>query len=163
MRRALLFAAVAALASAGAAGATLPRSGVLIPSRSLGGVRIGEQAAKVNAALGAHGVCRGCLLPTWYFNYRPFDKHGLGVELVAGKVAAVYTLWQPPGWHTPGGLVLGQTQDQVTAQTGTLLPVACAGYSALVEDAHGARTAYYIRNGRLWGFGLLLAKADPCR
>ena len=164
VRRALLgSAAVAALAFAAGAAAALPRPGVLVPASSLGGVRLGEPAAQVRAALGAHGVCRGCLLPTWYFTYRRFDQHGLGVELVGGRVSAVYTLWQPHGWRTPGGLVLGMTQNQVTGQLGALLPVTCAGYSALVKDAGGARTAYYIRNGRLWGFGLLLAKADPCR
>ncbi|HTZ06742.1 MAG TPA: hypothetical protein VMB53_13480 [Gaiellaceae bacterium] len=163
MRTALLCAAVAVLVLAAGAAAALPRPGVLVPATSLGGVRLGEPAAQVRAALGAHGVCRGCLLPTWYFTYRRFDQHGLGVELVGGRVSAVYTLWQPHGWRTPGGLVLGTTQSQVTAQLGTLLPVACAGYSALVSDARGARTAYYIRNGRLWGFGLLRAKSDPCR
>ena len=98
MRRALLCAALAALACGGAAKASLPRPGVLVPATSLGGVRLGEPAAKVRAALGAHGVCRGCLLPTWYFTYRAFDQHGLGVELVGGRVSAVYTLWQPHGW-----------------------------------------------------------------
>ena len=163
MRRALLCAAVVILVFAAASAAALPRPGVLVPATSLGGVRLGEPAAQVRAALGAYGVCRGCLLPTWYFTYRRFDQHGLGVELIGGRVAAVYTLWQPHGWRTPGGLVLGTTQSQVTAQLGTLLPVACAGYSALVKDAGGARTAYYIRNGRLWGFGLLRVKTDPCR
>ena len=164
MRRAVLCAAVvAALVVAAGVAAALPRPGVLVPARSLGGVRLGESEAQLRAALGSHGVCRGCLLPTWYFTYRKFDQHGLGVELIGGRVAAVYTLWQPHGWRTPGGLVLGTTQSQVTAQLGTLLPIACAGYSALVKDAGGARTAYYIRNGRLWGFGLLRAKTDPCR
>ena len=163
MRRVLLCAAVAALAFAPGAAAALPQPGILVPSSSLGGVRLGEPAAQVRATLGPYGVCRGCLLPTWYFTYRRFDKHGLGVELIGDRVAAVYTLWQPQGWHTPGGLVLGTTQAQVTAQAGALLPIACAGYSALVKDAGGARTAYYIRNGRLWGFGLLRAKTDPCR
>jgi len=163
MRRALLCAAAVILVFAAGSAAALPRPGVLVPATSLGGVRLGEPAAQVRAVLGAHGVCRGCLLPTWYFTYRRFDQHGLGVELVGGRVSAVYTLWQPHGWRTPGGLVLGTTQSQVTAQLGTLLPVACAGYSALVKDAGGARTAYYIRDGRLWGFGLLRAKTDPCR
>jgi len=163
VRRALVCAAVVIVVFVADAAAALPRPGVLVPARSLGGVRLGESEAQLRAALGSHGVCRGCLLPTWYFTYRKFDQHGLGVELIGGRVAAVYTLWQPHGWRTPGGLVLGAAQSQVTAQLGTLLPIACAGYSALVKDAGGARTAYYIRNGRLWGFGLLRAKTDPCR
>ena len=38
-------------------------------------------------------------MTTWYFNYRPFDQHGLAVELTDGRVSAVYTLWQPAGWR----------------------------------------------------------------
>jgi hypothetical protein len=43
------------------------------------------------------------------------------------------------------------------------MPVACTGYSALVRDARGARTAYYVVDGKLWGFGLLGRMQSPCR
>ena len=164
MRRALACATVIALAAAAPAAAALPRAGTLVPGASLGGVRLGEPAAQVRAALGGfYGVCRGCARPTWYFTYRPFDNRGLGVELTGGRVSAVYTVWQPTGWRAPKGVVLGASQDLVTARLGPLLPVACAGYSADVRDASGTRTAYYFVNGRLWGFGLLRAQASPCR
>ena len=164
MRRALACATVLALAAAGPAAAGLPRAGALVPGSSLGGVRLGEPAARVRAALGGfYGVCRGCAVPTWYFTYRAFEQHGLGVELAGGRVSAVYTVWQPSGWHGPKGLVLGTSEETVNARLGPLLPIACAGYTALVQDRAGARTAYYVVNGRLWGFGLLRAKADPCR
>ena len=82
--------------------------GALVAGSSLGGVRLGEPAAQVRAALGgSYGVCSGCARPTWYFTYRPFAQPGLGVELTGGRVSAVYTLWQPSGWHGPQGLVLG--------------------------------------------------------
>jgi hypothetical protein len=163
MRQTLVCAALAALAAATPAAAALPRAGTLVAGTSLGGVRLGEPAAQVPAALGVHGVCSACARPTWYFTYRPFDNHGLGVELSGGRVSAVYTLWQPRGWHGPEGLVLGTSEDQVNGKLGPLLPISCAGYSALVKDTAGTRTAYYVRNNRLWGFGLLRAKADPCR
>lgn len=164
MRRASACAAVLALAFAAPA-AALPRTGVLEPGRSLGGVRLGEPAAQVRAALGAfYGVCRGCATTTWYFTYKPFDDRGLAVELAHGRVSAVYTLWQPSGWHAPRGLVLGAAQAQVTALEGTLAPVQCpGGYSALVHDAGPAETAYYVADDRLWGFGLLARHASPCR
>jgi hypothetical protein len=164
MGRVLACASLAALAVVAPAAAELPRPGTLVPGESLGGVRLGEPAARVRATLGFHGICRGCARPTWYFTYRPFDAHGLGVELTGGRVSAVYTLSQPPGWRGPHGLRLGAVEAQVTALAGApLLPVACAGYEALVRDGPRARTAYYLVGGKLWGFGLLRTGTTPCR
>jgi hypothetical protein len=98
-----------------------------------------------------------------YFTYRPFERRGLAVELTAGRVSAVYTLWQPTGWRAPGGLRLGAPEGEIASLAGPLMPVACTGYSALVSDAPGARTAYYVVDGRLWGFGLLGRLQSPCR
>jgi hypothetical protein len=165
MSRALVCAAIIALCLAAPAAATLPTPGSLVPGRSLGGVRIGEPAAAVRAALGTrYGVCQGCELTTWYFTYRAFDDKGLGVELTRGRVSAVYTLWQPPGWGARGGLQLGAAQGEVTKFAGALIPVPCSGgYQALVRDAHDVRTAYYIVDGKLWGFGLVHVLESPCR
>jgi hypothetical protein len=164
MRCALACAAVLAFVTAASAAAALPGAGALVAGSSLGGVRLGEPAAHVRTALGAsYGVCNNCARATWYFTYRPFAQPGLGVELTGGRVSAVYTLWQPAGWHGPHGLVLGATEEAVNARLGPLLPIACPGYTALVHDQAQTRTAYYILNGTLWGFGLLRAQANPCR
>lgn len=144
--------------------AALPRQGVFVPGRSLGGVRLGETGSAVGSSLGReHGVCRGCATTTWYFTYRPFDQHGLGVELSHGRVSGVYTLWRPSGWHEPDGLGLGAFEGQVTASVGPLVVVDCTGYHVLVSDMRSTRSAYYIVNGRLWAFGLFDRGADPCR
>ena len=143
--------------------ASLPHAGVLVPGRSLGGVRPGEPAAQVRAALGAHGVCDSCATATWYFTYGRFTRSGLAVELRHGRVSAVYTIWQPPGWRGPHGLRLGAVEAQVTTTAGPLIPITCPGYTALVRDERGLRTAYYILEGKLWGFGLMRARAVPCR
>lgn len=150
------------LAVAGAV-ASLPHHGVLVPGRSLAGVHPGEPAAQVRSALGAHGVCTGCPATTWYFTYRAFTQPGLAVELRRGHVTAVYTVWRPRGWRGPAGLELGAPEAQVTAVAGPLVPITCPGYTALVRDGHGLRTAYYVLDGRLWGFGLMRAQAAPCR
>jgi hypothetical protein len=165
MSRVTVFAAVIALSLTTSAVAALPQPGTLVPGRSLAGVRIGDTAAAVQAVLGhRYGVCQGCTVTTWYFNYRAFDQHGLAVEFTNGRASAVYTLWQPPGWRTQGGLQLGAVQGQVTAHAGTLIPVQCSGgYEALVTDTHAVRTAYYIVDGKLWGFGLVHALESPCR
>ena len=153
-----------ALTLAVPAGAALPRAGALVPGVSLGGVRLGEPAAQVRAALGSfHGVCRSCARTTWYFTYGSFDRHGLGVELTSGRVSAVYTLWQPSGWHAHKGLLLGAVEAQVNRLAGVLLPVSCGTYRALVHDDGAARSVYYISGGSLWGFGLVPAGSSPCR
>jgi hypothetical protein len=164
MSRALACAAVAAICLSGPAAAALPQPGSLVPGRSLAGVHLGEPAGGVRATLGRlYGVCRGCARTTWYFTYRPFEQRGLAVELTRNRVSAVYTLWQPEGWRAPYGLQLGAVQAQVTKLAGALIPVTCTGYEALVSDAHAVRTAYYVVDGKLWGFGLLRAGESPCR
>jgi hypothetical protein len=153
-----------ALAATVAATGSLPHDGVLVPGRSLGGVRLGETAPSVRARLGSsYGVCDGCTTPTWYFTYRRFTHAGLAVELVGGRVSAVYTVWRPHGWRTPAGLQLGAVEGQVTRLASPVTPLQCPGYTALVHDARGVRTVYYVLDGKLWGFGLMQTRASPCR
>jgi hypothetical protein len=164
MRRSLLASAVVALAVAAPAAASLPRAGVLVPGQSLGGVRLGESPAAVRAALGTfYGTCRGCPRRTWYFTYKPFDRHGLAVEFTGGKVSAVYTLWRPAGWHGPHELGFGSSVLAVHHLAHASRAVTCIDYEALARDSGHARTAYYLVGGRLWGFGLFRRGASPCR
>jgi hypothetical protein len=136
--------------------AALPVAAAFVPGRSLAGIRLEEPAAQVRARLGSdYGVCRGCATTTWYFTYRRFDGKGLGVELTRGRVSAVYTLWQPPGWHTPRGVELGAPQ----ARVGPSLTISCSGYTALVRGT----SVYFVVDGKLWGFGLFRPRASPCR
>jgi hypothetical protein len=154
----------AALVVTAPAAAALPRAGVFVPGRSLGGIRLGESASAVRAALGhSYGVCNPCATTTWYFTYKRFDQHGLAVELTDGRVSAVYTLWQPSGWRTTAGLRLGVVEGQLTKSAGPLISVVCSGYDARVADGTHARSVYYVVQGKLWGFGLLRQHADPCR
>jgi hypothetical protein len=163
MRRALVAALVAACAC-GSAVAAPPRAGLLLPGRALGGVHLRDTAEQVRTRLGHdYGVCRGCATTTWYFTYKPFTQKGLAVELTRGRVSAVYTVWQPDGWHAPKGLRLGTVEEQVNALAGPLVPLVCSGYDALTRDDGAVRTAYYVLDGKLWGFGLLPRSANPCR
>jgi hypothetical protein len=164
MRRSLLATVVTALALAAPAAASLPKAGVLVPGRSLGGVRLGESARAVRTALGTfYGSCRGCPRRTWYFTYAPFEKHGLAVELSGGQVSGVYTLWRPTGWHGVHNLGFGSSVLAVHRLTKASHTVTCGGYDALVHDSFQSRTAYYLVKGRLWGFGLFRRGASPCR
>ena len=164
MRRRLFATSLAALFLAAPAAAGLPRAGALVPGRSLGGVRLGESPGAVRAALGTfYGTCRGCPRRTWYFTYAPFDKHGLAVEFTGGQVSGVYTLWRPAGWHAPHKLGFGTSVLAVHKLTGASRTITCTDYDALVRDSARARTAYYVFEGRLWGFGLFRRGASPCR
>jgi hypothetical protein len=164
MRRSLFTTTVIALVLAVPAAAGLPRPGVLVPGQSLGGIRLGESPRAVRAALGRfYGNCRGCPRRTWYFTYAPFDKHGLAVEFTDGQVSGLYTLWRPSGWRAPHKLRLGSPVLAVHRLTGASRTIVCHGYEALVGDAAQTRTAYYLVDGRLWGFGLFRRDDSPCR
>jgi hypothetical protein len=164
MRRSLPATTLIALALAVPAAAGLPKAGVLVPGRSLGGLRLGESPRAVRAALGTfYGTCRGCPHRTWYFTYGAFDKHGLAVELTHGRVSGAYTLWRPAGWHAPHKLGFGSSVLAVHQLIGAARTVICNGYEALVRDSAHASTAYYLFTGRLWGFGLFRRGASPCR
>jgi hypothetical protein len=158
-------AAVAAALSLGApAAAAPPTAGVLVPGRSLGGIELGATRAEVERRWGrAYGVCRGCPQATWYFNYFAFQPQGAGVELRGGRVAAVFTLYQPTGWRTSRGLSLGAPAARVTAMYGGLLRRECVGYAVLALPGRGVTTAFYVLDDRLWAFGLARAGLPLCR
>src|SRR5881396_688493 len=102
---------------------------LLVPGRSLGGIRIGDSPARVTALWGPkHGVCRSCASTTWLYNERPFEPQGFGVAFRRARVTAVFTLWQPAGWKTSKGLSTGDTAAAMTAAYGALTRVPCPGY-----------------------------------
>jgi len=153
-----------AAVAAAAALAGLPQTGKLVPGTSLAGIRIGQIPAQVRRTLGtSYGLCLHCRITTWYYNVKPFDQHGLGVEFTRGRVSAVYTLDEPTGWLGPHNLALGEAEGQVTTSAGPLVILNCSGYDAWVADGKHARTVYYLLNGTLWGFGLVRPHANPCR
>jgi hypothetical protein len=146
------------------AAAAPPGAGVLVPGRSLGGIELGATKAEVERRWGrAYGVCRGCAAETWYFNYFAFQPRGAGVELRKGRVAAVFTLYQPLGWRTERGLELGDSVARVTSLYGALARRECGGYAVLVLPRRGATTAFYILEDQLWAFGLFRPGLPLCR
>jgi hypothetical protein len=152
------------LALAAPAAAAPPAAGQLVPGRSLGGLRLGQSKAEVRETWGlAYGVCRGCGHETWYFNAFAFRPAGAGVELRNGKVAAIFTVYQPAGWRTSKGLVLGDPVARVTALYGALTRVECDGYYALVLPRDRTLSAFYVLGERLWAFGLSASGVAVCR
>jgi hypothetical protein len=162
VRLAVLLTALLTLAAPAAAAP--PAAGTLVPGRSLGGIELGATAAEGERRWGrAYGVCRGCARTTWYFNYYAFQPRGAGVELRAGRVTALFTLYQPAGWSTSRGLTLGDPVARVTALYGSLVRRECGGYAALELPRGQATTAFYVVDERVWGFGLSDRGVPVCR
>jgi hypothetical protein len=143
---------------------SLPQGGLVEPGKSLGGLRLGAPAAKVRAAWGdTFGRCRRCASPTWYFTYRRYAPQGAGVELRHGRVAGLFTLWSPPGWHTPAGLRIGDPSSRIGELYGPLARRDCRGYYAFVLPQRRSVTAFYVVDEKLWGFGLSRPSLPVCR
>jgi hypothetical protein len=164
MRIAAAIAAALTLALAAPAASAPPGAGVLVPGRSLGGIELGMTKAALERTWGrAYGVCLGCPQETWYFNYYAFQPSGAGVELRAGRVTALFTLYQPAGWHTNRGLRLGDSETRITSIYGALVRRQCGGYSVFVLPGKTATTAFYVLDNRVWAFGLSRPGLPVCR
>ena len=161
---ALLPVLAGALVLAPAAWAPAPASGRFVEGRSLGGVELGMTRAEVRAEWGStYGLCRSCARTTWYFNLKPFEPQGAGVELRRGRVARVFTVWRPLGWRTAGGLDLGVRLPELRAAIPALKVRPCESYTAyLAPSGRGPTSVYYVFRGRLWGFGLMRPGLSPC-
>ena len=162
------FAAVAAAVAAAIllavpAAAEPPTGGSFRPGEGLAGVRLGMTRADVLRSWGErHGVCRDCAELTWYFNERPFRPQGAGVVLERGRVAHAFTVWQPEGWSTPEGLRLGDGAGRIGTVYGELAEEDCEGYTAVVREEPAGRSAFYVHDEEVWGFGLLARGRSPC-
>jgi hypothetical protein len=154
---------MAPLALAAALALTAPHGGVVVPGKTFGGVALGATVAEVRAAWGDHGVCRSCERTTWYFNERDFEPRGVAAEFVGGRVVALFTIWRPPAWRTREGLHVGDPRARATQLYGALERVTCKSYDALRLRRGAVDTYFYVRAGRIWGFGLSRAAVPACR
>ena len=142
----------------------LPHEGVLVPGRSLAGVELGASERQVRLALGPHvGVCRGCERRTLYFTEGEFEERGVGAEFVRGRAVALYTLWMPRGWRTRAGLRLGATELEAADAIRGALRTECGHYAALSVRRGRVVTAFWLRDGTLWAFGIQRPSAPLCR
>ena len=143
---------------------TLPLHGTVVPGKSLGGVRVGASPAKVRTAWGrAFGVCTDCKERTWYFTYARYAPQGAGVEFRRKRVAALFTLWSPSGWHTAEGLRIGDDAARVTAVYGPLTRLDCGTYDAYQLPRGRFATDFYAFDGKVWGFAVTLTGVPACR
>ena len=145
-------------------GPTLPEAGVVHFGETLGGVGLAMSRADVRTVWGSRfGTCRDCENETWYFTYEEFSPEGAGVEFGPDGVQAVFTLWQPDGWRSAGGLRLGTPRDEIPQAYLELERVECAGYEAYVHGRFFARTALYVHEDSLWAYAVLDVAEPVCR
>lgn len=144
----------------------LPERGLLVGGASLGGVRIGDPPAAVEQAWGTvHTSCSGCRLRTWLFFY-PDRPVGAGVSFdAAGHAVAIFTLGQPPGWHTQSGLWLGAEIHTLTAKydAPSMGYRDCAGYVALSMRHGDVVTSIYTQAEEVYGFALTQRGEPVCQ
>jgi hypothetical protein len=146
------------------AAAAPPRTGVLVPGKSLGGLALGATPAQVRAAWGPrHGTCRGCRTPTWYFNFARFEPEGAGVTFRGGRAVALFTLWAPKGWRTDRGLKIGDDASRATTLYRGVVRITCGTYYALTLNHSNAVTSVYVHDEKVWGFGLTRPREPVCR
>jgi hypothetical protein len=161
--RALLVASAALFVIASAAAAP-PKAGIVAPGKSFGDLRLGSTASQVNAAWGSrHGLCRDCRARTWYFNLRPFEPQGAGVEFRRGHVVALFTVWSPPGWRTDRGLRIGDPAARIAGLYGPLLRINCGTYGVMTLRRGRTTTSFYVVDEQVWGFGLSRLGEPACR
>jgi hypothetical protein len=164
--RRVVIAGLAALALTGVASgkteALLPTRGVLIGGVSLADVQLGDSPRAVELAWGTnHMSCGNCRLRTWLFIY-PNRPAGAGVAFDRGQAVAVFTIGQPSGWRTAGGLWVGARMTAAHSSAG-MDRSDCAGYGALSRRDGDVVTSIYTRAGSVYGFGLSVAGRPVCQ
>jgi hypothetical protein len=160
----LAAALTAAFVAVPIADAAPPRTGLLVPGRSLGGLALGATPAQVRAAWGPrHGTCRGCRAPTWYFNFARFEPEGAGVAFRRGRAVALFTIWAPTGWRTDRGLRIGDDASRATMLHRGLVRITCGTYYALTLNGANAVTSIYVHDEKVWGFGVSRPREPVCR
>jgi hypothetical protein len=165
--RHVVIAGLLALAFSGVANARhealLPSRGVLVGGESLADVQLGDTPRAVELAWGTnHMSCDSCRLRTWLFVY-PNRPAGAAVAFDrSGRVVAVFTIGEPLGWRTAGGLWVGA---KMTAGHGAarMDHEDCAGYDALSQRDGDVVTSIYTHAGSVYGFALTLPSQPVCQ
>jgi hypothetical protein len=165
--RQVVIAGLAALALGGVANARhealLPSRGILIGGVSLADVQLGDSPRAVELAWGTnHMSCGNCRLRTWLFVY-PNRPAGAAVAFDrGGRAVAVFTIGQPFGWRTEGGLSVGA---KISTKHGaaTMDQAKCTGYDALSRREGDVVTTIYTHAGSVYGFALTVPSQPVCQ
>jgi hypothetical protein len=144
---------------------SLPAKGVLVPGKSLAGVRLGDGKARVTELWGTtHTVCDWCRSETWFFTYEEPYALGAAVTFVNERAVAVFTLGAPAGWRSTDGLKLGEYSDRIAQLYPQLRWRTCIGYQAVSRrSANGVVTSIYSDGQTVYGFALTHPSQPVCQ
>ena len=133
---------------------------MLVPGRSLGGIELGRDQGGGRAPLGPRlrRLPRLRRRRPGTSTTSPSSLAAPAVELRNGRVAAVFTLYQPLSWRTTRGVALGDSVTRVTSVYGALVRRECGGYAVLVLPGRGATTAFYVLERQALGVRALPAR-----
>lgn len=138
-----------------------PVNGVLVPGKSLGGIRLGDSGGRVLARWGRDFTMLPNKPMTWLYMSPTGDPYGAGVSFRDGKVIAIFTLGGIRGWHRSDGLRVGQIFSKFNDPNGTT--VACDGYGAISSPGRNAVTSILTQGQSVYGFALTRPSEPVCR
>jgi len=156
---------VPAVAVAAPTRATLPTRGVLVPNKSLGGIRLGDTQQRVLERWGAnYELCTICDERTWLYMVDDRNLVGAAVSFRGSRVSSVFTLGAPEGWRTSRGVMLLEDMKKVESTYGVLTWTTCTGYAALsMAPRSGVVTSIFTDGQVIYGFALTRAADPVCR
>ena len=156
--------ALSSPAAATAAAPALPKQGVLVPGKSLGGIRLGDTSAQVRRRWGGgFRLCTVCHRKTWMYTYRSGSPVGAAVSFRRDRVAAIFTLGAPIGWRTSQGILVGGDANEVDEVYGAAAWSRCVGYGALSYRSTDAVTSIYTSGEVVYGFALARRSEPVCQ
>jgi len=144
----------------------LPTRGVLVVSKSLGGVSLGQTQARVKALWGGrYQLCEKspCSDPTWLYFYPSGEPVGAAVRFRKNKAVAVFTLGATPGWKSVEGLKIADPASKVYELYGNPKYSKCIGFEALSMQRNGVVTSFYLTSGVIYGFALTIPGLTVCQ
>jgi hypothetical protein len=137
-----------------------PVNGVLVPGKSLGGIRLGDSGGKVLALWGRNFTMLPGQPMTWLYLSPTGDPYGAGVSFREGKVTAIFTLGGIKGWRRSDGLRVGQIFSKFNDPNGST--TACVGYGATSTRNGDAVTSILTNGQSIYGFALTRPSEPVC-
>jgi hypothetical protein len=90
------------------------------------------------------------------------DPFGAGVVFRNGRVTAVFTLGAARGWHTTGGVRVGQLLARWNDPAPSTTATACSGYGALSTRSANTVTSILTIGQSVYGFALTRPSEPIC-
>lgn len=137
---------------------------MLVPGKSLGGVRLGDTTTTVAKRWGpSYTKCAVCAATTWLYTFEARVGTGAAVSFRRGRAVAVFTLGVPGGWRTTRGVALGDPTEKLVAAYAALRWHTCIGYGALSMRHRKVVTSIYTFGEYVYGFALTRPAEPVCQ